>query len=173
MRLRDYSASRIGPARQNVVKKSRCVVVIGGKSCCGKLVAPPESTLIRRRTMMFEPDAESMPAEQLAALQEDRLRGLVDRLLAADGVQAERLRSAGVTSGGGVALSDLPQLPMTEKKDFWDAYPLRMLGVDRSEVVALHGSSGTGGRPTLVGYTRSDLRLWARMCARALAAAGA
>jgi phenylacetate-coenzyme A ligase PaaK-like adenylate-forming protein len=123
--------------------------------------------------MMFEPDAESMPAEQLAGLQEERLRVLVDRLLAADGVQAERLRSAGVTSGGGVALSDLPQLPMTEKKDLWDAYPLRMLGVDRSEVVALHGSSGTGGRPTLVGYTRNDLRLWARMCARALAAAGA
>jgi phenylacetate-coenzyme A ligase PaaK-like adenylate-forming protein len=148
-------------------------VVIGGKSCCGKLVALPESTLIRRRTMMFEPDAESMPAEQLAGLQEDRLRGLVDRLLAADGVQAERLRSAGITSGGGVGLPDLPQLPMTEKKDLWDGYPLRMLGVDRSEVVALHGSSGTGGRPTLVGYTRSDLRLWARMCARALAAAGA
>ena len=62
---------------------------------------------------------------------------------------------------------------MTEKQDLWDAYPLRMLAVDRSEVVALHGSSGTGGRPTLVGYTRSDLRLWARMCARALAAAGA
>ena len=62
---------------------------------------------------------------------------------------------------------------MTEKKDLWDAYPLRMLGVDRSEVVAFHGSSGTGGRPTLVGYTRADLRLWARMCARALAAAGA
>ena len=123
--------------------------------------------------MMFEPDAESMPAEQRAGLQEERLRALVDRLLAADGVQAERLRSAGVTSGGDVGLADLPQLPMTEKKDLWDAYPLRMLGVDRSEVVALHGSSGTGGRPTLVGYTRSDLRLWARMCARALAAAGA
>ena len=43
----------------------------------------------------------------------------------------------------------------------------------REDVVAVHGSSGTGGRPTLVGYTRDDLRLWARMCARALAAAGA
>jgi phenylacetate-coenzyme A ligase PaaK-like adenylate-forming protein len=123
--------------------------------------------------MMFEPDAESMPAEQRAGLQELRLRALVDRLLALDGVQAERLRSAGVTAGSALGLRDLPRLPMTEKKDLWDAYPLRMLGVDRTEVVAYHGSSGTGGRPTLVGYTRADLRLWARMCARALAAAGA
>jgi phenylacetate-CoA ligase len=123
--------------------------------------------------MMFEPDAESMPAELRAELQKQRLRALVDRLLALDGVQAERLRSAGVTAGSALGLGDLPWLPMTEKKDLWDAYPLRMLGVDRSEVVAFHGSSGTGGRPTLVGYTRADLRLWARMCARALAAAGA
>ena len=48
-----------------------------------------------------------------------------------------------------------------------------MLSVPREEVVAVHGSSGTGGRPTLVGYTRADLELWSRMCARALAAAGA
>ncbi len=123
--------------------------------------------------MMFEPDAESMPAELRAELQKRRLRALVDRLLALDGIQAERLRSAGVTAGSALGLGDLPWLPMTEKKDLWDAYPLRMLGVDRSEVVAFHGSSGTGGRPTLVGYTRADLRLWARMCARALAAAGA
>ncbi len=123
--------------------------------------------------MMFEPDAESMPAELRAELQKRRLRALVDRLLALDGIQAERLRSAGVTAGSALGLGDLPWLPMTEKKDLWDAYPLRMLGVDRSEVVAFHGSSGTGGRPTLVGYTWADLRLWARMCARALAAAGA
>jgi len=122
--------------------------------------------------MMFEPDAESMPAERRAGLQEQRLRALVDRLLTLDGVQADRLRSAGVSTGRDLALRDLPRLPMTEKKDLWDAYPLGMLGVDRSELVAFHGSSGTGGRPTLVGYTRADLRLWARMCARALAAAG-
>ena len=82
--------------------------------------------------MMFEPDAESMPAELRAELQKQRLRALVDRLLALDGVQAERLRSAGVTAGSALGLGDLPWLPMTEKKDLWDAYPLRMLGVDRS-----------------------------------------
>ena len=131
---------------------------------------------------MFEPDAESMPAEQRAAIQQDRLRGLVDRLLLASGigsgggsggVQGRRLKAIGVTGGGDVTLDDLPHLPTTAKDDMWDAYPLGMLAVDQSEVVAFHGSSGTGGRPTLVAYTRRDLALWARMCARALAAAGA
>ena len=122
---------------------------------------------------MFEPDAESMPPEQLADLQQERLRGLVDRLLAADGVQAARLREAGVTSGADVTFGDLYRLPMTGKDDLWGGYPFGMFAVPLSDVVTLHGSSGTGGRPTLVGYTRGDLRLWARMCARALAAAGA
>ncbi len=122
---------------------------------------------------IFEPEAESMPAEQRAGLQQERLRDLVDRLLAAKGVQAERLSQAGITAGADVALTDLARLPMTAKEDLWRAYPFGMFAVPRSDVVVLHGSSGTGGRPTLVGYTRGDLRLWARVCARALAAAGA
>jgi phenylacetate-coenzyme A ligase PaaK-like adenylate-forming protein len=122
---------------------------------------------------MFEPDAESMPAEQLAGLQQHRLRGLVDRLLAADGVQAGRLREAGVSGGADITLADLPRLPMTRKDDMWHGYPFGMFAVQPEDVVTLHGSSGTGGRPTLVGYTRGDLRIWSRVCARALAAAGA
>jgi phenylacetate-coenzyme A ligase PaaK-like adenylate-forming protein len=122
---------------------------------------------------MFEPGAESMPPQQLAELQQDRLRGLIGRLLAAGGVQAGRLREAGVASGADVALADLPRLPMTGKEDLWRGYPFGMFAVRPEDVVQLHGSSGTGGRPTLVGYTRADLRLWSRMCARALAAAGA
>jgi phenylacetate-coenzyme A ligase PaaK-like adenylate-forming protein len=122
---------------------------------------------------MFEPDAESMPAERLALLQRDRLRDLIGRLLAADGVQAGRLKQAGVTAGDDVTLDDLPRLPTTVKADLWQGYPFGMFAVPPADVVTLHGSSGTGGRPTLVGYTRDDLRLWARMCARALAAAGA
>jgi phenylacetate-CoA ligase len=122
---------------------------------------------------MFDPDAESMPPEQLAGLQQDRLRGLIDRLLAGGGVQAARLADAGVTRGDQVTFEDLSRLPMTGKADLWDGYPFGMFAVPLSDVVTVHGSSGTGGRPTLVGYTRGDLRLWARMCARALAAAGA
>jgi phenylacetate-coenzyme A ligase PaaK-like adenylate-forming protein len=122
---------------------------------------------------MFEPDAESMPPEQLTGLQLDRLRALVDRLLALGGVQGVRLKEAGVAAGADVNLATLSRLPGTTKADLWDAYPFGLLAVPREDVVAVHGSSGTGGRPTLVAYTRDDLRLWARMCARALAAAGA
>src|ERR1022692_4533434 len=122
---------------------------------------------------MFEPAAESMPEDQRAALQQRRLSAMIDRLLAAGGLQGRMLAEAGVTSGADVALADLPRLPMTGKTDIWSQYPFQMLAVPLSEVVAVHGSSGTGGRPTLVAYTRADLQLWARMCARALAAAGA
>ena len=122
---------------------------------------------------MFEPDAESMPAEQLAGLQTERLRELVDRLIALGGVQGTRLTDAGVAAGADVNLATMSRLPTTTKADLWAAYPFGLLAVPREDVVAVHGSSGTGGRPTLVAYTRADLRLWARMCARALAAAGA
>jgi phenylacetate-coenzyme A ligase PaaK-like adenylate-forming protein len=122
---------------------------------------------------MFEPAAESMPPQRLAELQGKRLSGLIDRLIAAGGLQAGRLAQAGVTSGAQVSLDNLAQLPTTVKQDLWDGYPFGLLAVPRSEVVAVHGSSGTGGRPTLVSYSRGDIALWARMCARALAAAGA
>jgi phenylacetate-CoA ligase len=122
---------------------------------------------------MFEPAAESMPAEDLAGLQTERLRALVDRLIAVGGLQGTRLKEAGVAAGADVNLATLGRLPFVEKKDLWDAYPFGLVAVPREEVVAVHGSSGTGGRPTLVAYSRADLKLWARMCARALAAAGA
>jgi phenylacetate-CoA ligase len=141
--------------------------MVGG-SREGWSMPAPESPAV------FEPGGESLPEAELAALQETRLRALVDRLLAVPGgLQAARLRAAGVTSAAGLTLADLPGLPTTGKQDLWDAYPLGLLAVPRADVVAVHGSSGTGGRPTLVAYTRDDLRLWARMCARALAAAGA
>ncbi|RFU39778.1 phenylacetate--CoA ligase [Actinomadura logoneensis] len=114
-----------------------------------------------------------MSADERAALQQDRLRGMVDRLLAADGPQGRRLREAGVAGGADVRLDDLPRLPFTTKRQLWDAYPFGMVAVPREQVAAVHGSSGTKGRPTLVAYTRADLDLWAAMCARSLACAGA
>src|SRR5262245_25325548 len=122
---------------------------------------------------MFEPEADSMLAEQLSALQTRRLRAMIDRLLAADGLQAGRLRETGVSAGADVALGDIARLPTTSKQDLWDTYPFGLLAVPRDQVVAVHGSSGTGGGPTLVAYTQGDISLWSRICAQALAAAGA
>ena len=122
---------------------------------------------------MFEPHAESMSADERASLQAERLGGLIGRLIAAGGLQGSRLTEAGVTAGADVNVDDLGRLPTTSKQDLWENYPFGLLAVPRDEVVAVHGSSGTGGRPTLVSYTKGDIELWSRMCARALAAAGA
>ncbi|MER7546566.1 phenylacetate--CoA ligase [Spirillospora sp. NPDC127506] len=122
---------------------------------------------------MFDPKAEAMSLDERAALQRHRLWGLVDRLLAAGGVQGRRLKEAGVGGGADVTLADLPNLPFTTKQDLWDNYPFGMLAVPQDQVAAVHGSSGTRGRPTLVAYTKADLDLWAAMCARSLSCAGA
>jgi phenylacetate-CoA ligase len=122
---------------------------------------------------MYDVHAEAMSADERHAVQGHRLRELVDRLLAAGGVQGKRLRDAGVTAGAAVGMRDLPRLPTTQKQDLWEHYPFGMLAVPREQVVAVHGSSGTGGRPTLVGYTRADLDLWGEMVARSLGCAGA
>ena len=121
---------------------------------------------------MYDARAEAMPEGERRELQEHRLRGLVSRLLTANGLQAQRLRDAGVGHGDDVRLEDLPRLPTTNKTDLWDAYPFGLLTLPREQVVAVHGSSGTGGRPTLVGYSRADLDLWGEMVARSLGCAG-
>ena len=117
--------------------------------------------------------AETMSTDERAALQAERLRGMVDRLLAADGLQARRLRESGVDSGAAVALADLPKLPTTAKGDLWEHYPFGLVAVPMDEVTVVHGSSGTGGRPTLVAYTAGDIALWSTVMARSLAGAGA
>ncbi|SPT49480.1 phenylacetate--CoA ligase family protein [Actinomadura madurae] len=122
---------------------------------------------------MFDPKAEAMSLDERAALQRHRLWGMVDRLLAADGVQGRRLKDTGVEGGSDVTLAELRNLPFTTKQDLWDNYPFGMLAVPRDQVAAVHGSSGTRGRPTLVAYTKADLDLWAAMCARSLSCAGA
>ena len=106
-------------------------------------------------------------------LQQRRLSQLVDRLLAAGGLQAARLRDAGVTAGTDVHITDIHRLPTVTKQDLWDHYPEGLRAVPAEDVVCIHGSSGTGGRPTLVPYTAADVEVWAQVMARALGGAGA
>lgn len=122
---------------------------------------------------LTDPDAEGIDPGRRRVVQERRLRALVDRLLSANGLQARRLRGVGIAAGVEVSLDDLPGLPMVAKADLWEHYPTGLRAVDDDQIVCVHGSSGTGGRPTLVPYTAQDLDIWARVMARALGGAGA
>ncbi len=113
-----------------------------------------------------------MTSEDLRALQTERLRASVARARTLPWYD-ERCREAGAPDARALELEDLPRLPFTLKTDFRDHYPFGTVAVPREEIVRLHASSGTTGKPTIVAYTRGDLEGWAELVARSLAAAGA
>ena len=122
--------------------------------------------------MIWNRDIETAPRAALRALQAERLRATVARARARVPFYRSALAAAGVREGD-VDLTRLGELPFTQKEDLRDHYPLGLFAVPREDVVRIHASSGTRGKPTVVGYTRSDLELWREVMARALAAAGA
>jgi len=122
---------------------------------------------------MWDAAAETMPREQLAELQLARLRATVDRILNHQPLGAERLRRAGITDAGDLgSLDDLASVPFAHKSDLREHYPFGLLAVPREEIVRVHASSGTHGRPTVVGYTRADLDIWTELMARSMMMAG-
>jgi phenylacetate-CoA ligase len=121
----------------------------------------------------FDPEIECMDPEARRELQEQRLQGLVDRLLATDNFQGNKIREVGVMRGTDVRLDEIHLLPTITKQDLWDHYPFGLRIAEQEDVVCVHGSSGTGGRPTLIPYTAHDVEVWAEVMARALAGAGA
>src|SRR4051794_37546143 len=117
--------------------------------------------------------AETLPREELRALQLSRLRSTVERVLASQPVGAERLAAAGVSSPGDIgSLKDIAGVPFSVKADLRDQYPFGLLAVPREELVRVHASSGTHGKPTVVGYTRADLDTWTELMARCMTMAG-
>ena len=100
-------------------------------------------------------------------MQLDRLRSLVGRI--ARDVPYYREQLSGVVPDDIDSLDALSKLPFTQKKTLRDNYPFGLFAVSRSEVVRIHASSGTTGKPTVVGYTRSDMALWGEVMARTLA----
>lgn len=123
--------------------------------------------------MIWNPAAETMPRAELAALQRARLADLVARVYARVPFYREAFDRAAVRPGQVRSLDDLRRLPFTRKSDLRDHYPFGLFAVPLDQTVRLHASSGTTGKPTVVGYTRADLALWAEVCARCLAASGA
>jgi phenylacetate-CoA ligase len=126
----------------------------------------------RAGTFMFDRDTEAMPRRALAALQASRLKDTLERAYALAHYR-QKFDAAGVRPGDFKSLADIGRFPFTLKSDLRDNYPFGMFAVPRERLLRLHASSGTTGKPTVVGYTAGDLDTWSDLMARSLACAGA
>jgi phenylacetate-CoA ligase len=122
---------------------------------------------------MFDRVAETMPREALTALQTSRLKRTLEHAYRHVPHYRSKFDAAGVKPTGFNALADIARFPFTVKNDLRDNYPFRMFAVPRENLLRLHASSGTTGKPTVVGYTAGDLDLWSDLMARSFACAGA
>jgi phenylacetate-CoA ligase len=117
--------------------------------------------------------AETLPRDQIEVLQLRHLRSTVALVLRGQPPGAERLAAAGITAAADIgSLDDLSRLPFTTKADLRAHYPFGMLAVGREQLVRVQASSGTHGKPTVVGYTRGDLETWTELMARCMTMAG-
>jgi phenylacetate-CoA ligase len=110
--------------------------------------------------------------EELQALQVERLRWSLGHAYANVPHYRKAFDAAGVHPDDLTSLADLARFPFTAKADLRENYPFGMFAVPREQVVRIHASSGTTGRPTVVGYTRDDIDTWATVMARSIEAAG-
>ncbi len=122
---------------------------------------------------MWNPAVETMPRSGLRELQLDRLRWSVRWAYDRVPFHKRRLDAARVAPDEIRSLDDLRRLPFMVKADLRDNYPTGLFAVPHEEIVRIHASSGTKGKPTIVGYTREDIETWAEVCARSLACGGA
>lgn len=122
---------------------------------------------------MYQPELETLPRDKLRALQEERLRRVVQYVYERVPFYRRALDERGLSPKAIRGLEDLPKLPFAKKTDLRDHYPFGLFAVSREEVARIHASSGTTSKPTVVGYTKNDLKVFAEVVARSLAAAGA
>jgi phenylacetate-CoA ligase len=122
--------------------------------------------------MIYNEEFETLPREALEALQLKRLQQVVGRVYHTVGFYRKSFDKAGVSPDDIKSLDDLKRLPFTTKQDLRDNYPFGLFTVPMTNIVRVHASSGTTGKPTVVGYTKRDIDTWAELMARAFAAAG-
>ena len=132
-----------------------------------------QSALRDAEVFMFDPAAEMMPRDALAALQLKRLKRTLEHAYANVPHYRRAFEVARVKPESLSSLGDLVRFPFTLKTDLRDNYPFGMVAVPRQQLARLHASSGTTGKPTVVGYTSGDLDRWAALMARSLGCAGA
>lgn len=116
--------------------------------------------------------AEQRPAREMASLQLERLQRVIRHTYDHVPFYRERLAAAGLEPESFRSLKDLERVPFTVKTDLRDHYPFGLFAVPQQQIVRYHSSSGTTGKPIVVGYTRTDMENWVDCCARVAAAAG-
>lgn len=121
---------------------------------------------------MYNPEIESASSTQMKESQLANLKKTVRNVYENVAFYKEKFDLLGITPEDIQTLDDVQKLPFTIKKDFRDTYPYGLFAVPVEEVARIHGSSGTSGKPTIVGYTANDLKNWGIMVARAIVAAG-
>ena len=120
----------------------------------------------------FWDPVETVSQDEMAALQTERLRDCLARMVVSVPFYREKLGAMGVEPEDIRSLDDLARLPFTVKQDLRDSYPYELFAVPMDDVVRIHASSGTTGKMTVVGYTTNDIALWADLAARSLSIAG-
>ena len=132
-----------------------------------------QRALREAEVFMFDPGAEMMPRDALAALQLKRVKSTLEHAYANVAHYRRAFDAAGVKPDSLKTLADIARFPFTLKTDLRDHYPFGLFAVPREKLIRLHASSGTTGKPTVVGYTKGDLDRWADLMARSLACVGA
>jgi phenylacetate-CoA ligase len=149
-------------------------ITSGGRSTATKVsTARKRASKRAAPAYKFDAAAETMPREEISRLQLRRLKASLKNAYNNVPFHRQRMTALGFEPGDLKRLDDLNGLPFTLKSDLRDHYPFGLFARLQAEVVRLHASSGTTGKPTVVGYTRKDIATWAALMARSLACAGA
>jgi phenylacetate-CoA ligase len=127
---------------------------------------------MKRQGYLWNPEAETMPRQERALLQGERLHKQVERSYHRVQFYRQVFEERGIHPSDIQAIEDIERLPFTMKEDFRTTYPYGLFSVPLSEVVRLHASSGTTGKPVVAGYTQTDLAMWGEVMARTFAAGG-
>ncbi|MDD2585298.1 MAG: phenylacetate--CoA ligase [Syntrophomonadaceae bacterium] len=121
----------------------------------------------------WDKERECMPREQLEKHQLRKLKETVFKLYAFVPAYKEKMDKVGIKPDDINSLKDLEKLPFTTKQDLRSNYPFNLFAIPMCDVVRIHSSSGTTGKPTVVGYSKKDIETWSELMARALSSAGA
>jgi len=122
--------------------------------------------------MIWNEKIECATREEMSAIQSERLKKTVERVYHNVPSYRAKMQEKGLVPGDIKGIEDITKLPFTNKSDLRDDYPFGMFTVPMSEIVRVHASSGTTGKPTVVGYTRNDLNMWSEVVTRTLCMAG-